>query len=274
MEIFSFPFMQNAFIAGTFVAILAGTIGVFVVARNLSFIAQTFSEIGFAGASLSIFMGWDPMVGLLAFTTGSALAVSQLGLKNFQREVAIGVVFSFFMGLGLLFLSLSTRQSNSAVSLLFGSILGISRSQVWILLILSLIVLLFLFLGYRLLVIDTFDPIGAEARGLPVRGISLGFLLILSLAVAGTIQIVGALLVFALMITPAAAARHLTHRLPLMIFLSAFLSVAGVWLGLFLSYVANWPVTFFITLIETIFYFAAFSWQKYRFLLPFAKKNH
>ncbi len=264
MDIFSYPFMQNAFIAGSFVAILAGTIGVFVVARNLSFIAQTFSEIGFAGASLSIFMGWEPMVGLLVFTTGSALAVSQLGLKNFQREEAIGVVFSFFMGLGLLFLSLSTRQSNSAISLLFGSILGISSKQVWILLVLSIIVLLFLLLGYRFLVIDTFDPVGAEARGLPVRAISLSFLLVLSMAVAGTIQIVGALLVFALMITPAATARHLTNRLPVMIFLSAILSLAGVWIGLFLSYTVNWPVTFFITLIETIFYFAAVYWKKYQ----------
>lgn len=249
--------MQNAFLAGTFVALLSGTIGVFVIARNLSFIAQTFSEIGFAGAALSIFMGWEPMVGLLIFTTGSSLAISQLGLKAFQREVAIGVVFSFFMGLGLLFISLSTRQANSAVSLLFGSILGISNTQVWILLVLSAVVFISLFFGYRLLAIDTFDPVGAEAKGLPVRAISLGFLLLISFTVAGTIQIVGALLVFALMVTPAAAARHLTNRLPLMIILSALLSVLGVWIGLFLSYALNWPVTFFITLIETLFYFSA-----------------
>lgn len=262
-NLFSYPFMQNAFLAGTFVAILSGVIGVFVIARNLSFIAQTFSEIGFAGAALSVFMAWEPIVGLLLFTTGSALAVSQLGVKTFQREVSIGVVFSFFMGLGILFLSLSTRQANSAISLLFGSILGISSTQVWILLALSVFVLLILFLGYRWLVIDTFDPVGAEARGLPVRVISLVFLLLLSFAVAGTIQIVGALLVFALMVTPAAAARHLTNNLVLMLVLSALLAVLGVWIGLLLSYMTNWSVTFFITLIETVFYFAALGWRKY-----------
>ncbi|HUC93759.1 MAG TPA: metal ABC transporter permease [Paenibacillus sp.] len=262
MDIFSYSFMQNAFIAGTLVALLSGVIGVFVVARGLSFITQTFSEIGFAGAAFSIFMGWGPMAGLFLFTTGSALAVSQLGLKTFQREVAIGVVFSFFMGLGLFFLSISARQANSAMSLLFGSILGISDGQVWILSGLSIGILMVLLAGYRWLLIDTFDPVGAEARGLPVRLISVVFLIVLSAAVAGTLQIVGSLLVFALMITPAATARYLTNKVSLMIACSAGLAVAGVWLALFLSYATNWPVTFLITSVETLFYFAARLWRK------------
>ena len=191
-----YDFMQHAFVAGTIVAIMCGVIGVFVIARNLSFIAHTFSHIGFSGASFAVYMGWHPLSGLLLFTVGSALAVGQLGVKVFRRDVSISVVLSIFLGLGILFLSLSNKQASTMFSLLFGSVVGISTQDVWELAGLAFIVLLILCIGYRMLKFDSFDPLGAQAAGLPIRIISVGFLLLLSVAVAEAVQIVGALLVF------------------------------------------------------------------------------
>jgi zinc/manganese transport system permease protein len=259
--VFHYDFMQHAFVAGTIVAIMCGVIGVFVIARNLSFIAHTFSHIGFSGASFAVYMGWHPLSGLLLFTVGSALAVGQLGVKVFRRDVSISVVLSIFLGLGILFLSLSTKQANTMLSLLFGSVVGISIQDVWELAGLAVFVLLILCIGYRMLKFDSFDPLGAQAAGLPIRVISVGFLLLLSVAVAEAVQIVGALLVFTLMTTPAAAARNLTHSVPKMIICSSVIAVLGVWAGLILGYYTNAPVSFFITAVEGILYFAALGWH-------------
>lgn len=256
--------MQHAFIAGTLVAIMCGVIGVFVIARNLSFIAHTFSHIGFSGAAFAVFLGWHPLYGLLLFTTTSALAVGRLGVKVFRRDVSISVVLSIFLGLGILFLSLSTKQASTMFSLLFGSVVGISIHDVWELAGLSAIVLCILCFGYRMLKFDSFDPLGAQAAGLPIRLISVGFLLLMSIAVAEAVQIVGALLVFTLMTIPAAAARYLSQSIFKMILLSAAIAVLGVWIGLILGYYTNAPVSFYITICEGFFYFAALSWYTLR----------
>jgi zinc/manganese transport system permease protein len=254
---FEYDFMQHAFMAGTIVAIMCGAIGVFVIARGLSFIGHTFSHIGFSGAAFAVYIGVDPLYGLLSFTCASAISVGQLGVKVFRRDASISVVLSIFLGLGLLFLSLSSNQSNEVFALLFGSVVGISQGEVWQISILSLIVLILLFIGYRMLTFDSFDPLGAQAAGLPVRFISIAFLLILSIAVAEAVQIIGALLVFTLMTTPAAAARYLSQSVFKMILYSAIIAVMGVWGGLALGYYTNLPVSFFITAIEGIIYFLA-----------------
>jgi zinc/manganese transport system permease protein len=261
---FHYDFMQHAFLAGTLVAIMCGVIGVYVIARGVSFIAHMFSEIGFAGATFAIYMGWNPLNGLLLFTTASSLAIGQLGTKVFRRDLSINVILSIFLGLGLLFLSLSTKQASAAFSILFGSVVAISAQQVWEILGLSCGVLILLLIGFKMLTFDSFDPVGAEAAGLPVRLISISFLLILSIAVVGAVQIVGSLLVFTLMTTPAAAARHLTHKVSRMILYSALLAVIGVWVGLIVGYYTNLPVSFFITAVEGILYFAALGRRNYR----------
>jgi zinc/manganese transport system permease protein len=262
--LFHYAFIQHAFIAGTLVAIMCGVIGVFVIARNLSFIAHTFSHIGFSGAAFAVFMGWNPLYGLLLFTSTSALAVGQMGVKVFRRDVSISVVLSIFLGLGILFLSLNTKQTTSMFALLFGSIVGISKNDVWELAGLSTLVLIVLIFGYRMLKFDSFDPLGAQAAGLPIRLISIGFLLLMSIAVAEAIQIVGALLVFTLMTIPAATARYLSQSIFKMILYSAGIAVLGVWLGLILSYYTDAPVSFFITISEGFFYFAALGWYTLR----------
>lgn len=256
-----YDFMQHAFLAGTIVAIMCGAIGVFVIARNLSFIAHTFSHIGFSGAAFSVYAGWNPIGGLLLFSMVSAVAIGGLGVKIFRREVTISVILSFFLGLGLLFLSLSTKKASAMFSLLFGSVVGISWHNVVEIMCLSIAVLGVFILFYKPLKFDSFDPTGAGAAGLPVRMISIGFLLLLAIAVSEAILIVGALLVFTLMTAPAAAARYMTHSVSRMVLWSILFGVLGVWGGLILSYYTNAPVSFYITALETLFYFGALLWR-------------
>jgi zinc/manganese transport system permease protein len=261
---FQYDFMWHAFAAGSLAAIMCGVIGVFVVARSLSFIAHTFAHIGFSGAAFAVWVGWDPMAGLLLFTTASGLSVGRLGVNVFRRDASISVVLSFFLGLGLLFLSLTSKSATFTSSILFGSVVGISLQQVWEISLLSIAVLLLLAIGYRRLKFDSFDPVGAQAAGLPIRFISVAFLLLLAVSVAQAVQIVGALLVFSLMTIPAAAARHITRSVFGMIAVASLLSLLGVWIGLILGYYTNAPVSFFITAAESVFYFGALLWQRSR----------
>jgi zinc/manganese transport system permease protein len=262
--VFQYDFMQNAFIAGTAVAVMCGMVGVFVMARGLSFIAHTFSHIGFSGASFAVLAGWDPFYGLVLFTLASAVAIGRLGVRFFRRDASISVILSLFLGLGILFLHLSAKQASFVSSILFGSVVGISGRDVWQIAGLSVLVLLALALGYRMLKFDSFDPAGAQAAGLPVAAISAGFLVLMSIAVAEAVQIVGALLVFTLMTIPASSARCLTHSVFSMLIVSAALAAAGVWIGLILAYYTNWPASFFITSVEALIYFIALGLQQAR----------
>lgn len=270
---FEYDFMQHAFIAGTIVAIMCGAIGVFVMARGLSFLAHTFSHIGFSGASFAVFVGWSPLHGLLLFTTASALAVGRMGVKFFRRDASTSVILSLFLGLGILFLSLSSKKASFTTAILFGSVVGISAKDVWEIILLTLILLVLLAAGYRMLKFDSFDPAGAEAAGLPVRFISIGFLLLLAIGVAEAVQIVGALLVFALMTIPASTAQYVTHSVFGMILVSSGLAVVGVWLGLIFSYWTGAPVSFFITAFESLFYFVAMGWQMISFRFHTTKES-
>ena len=261
---FHYDFMQHAFLAGTLVALMCGCIGVFVIARGLPFIAHTFSHIGFSGAAFALYIGVDPLNGMLLFTCASALVIGRLGIKMFRKDAVISVILSIFLGLGLLFLTLSSKQSNAVSSLLFGTVLGISPADVKMLAVLSIFVLGVLLLGYKMLTFDSFDPVGAQAAGLPIRFISVAFLLLLSVATAEAVQIIGALLVFTLMTTPAAIAQRLTHSISRMILLSALISVIGVWAGLVLGFYTNAPVSFFISAVEGVFYFASLGWSRFR----------
>jgi zinc/manganese transport system permease protein len=259
--VFQYDFMQHAFAAGTVVAVMCGAIGVFVIARSLSFIAHAFSHIGFSGAAFAVCIGWNPLSGLLLFSTVSALAIGGFGVKMFRRDVTISIILSFFLGLGLLFIALTAKQATAMFALLFGSVVGISMRSVWELLLLSLFVLTMLVVLYKPLKFDSFDPAGAQAARLPVQLLSVAFLVLLAVATSEAIQIVGSLLVFTLMTAPASAARHVTNSLLKMIMVSVALAVIGVWGGLLLSYYTNAPVTFFIATLECIFYFMALGWQ-------------
>jgi zinc/manganese transport system permease protein len=245
--IFQYAFMRHAFAAGTIVAIVAGVVGYFVVLRSLSFAGHALSHIGFAGATGAVVIGANPLYGLLAFTLGSALGMGALGKRLHGRDVAIGTVLAWTLGLGVLFLSLYTGYATEAYALLFGEILGISQRDVLVTLVAGIITLLALAGMYRPLLFASLDEEVAEARGVPTRLLSIAFMLILALAVSEAVQVVGVLLIFALLVTPAAIAERLTTRPPVGLALSALLALLFTWGGLTVAFYSPYPVSFFIT---------------------------
>lgn len=261
---FGYEFMRQAFVASTFIAITAGLVGVFVVSRNMSFLSHTLSEIGFAGASFGILVGISPLAGMIIFTLVSSIAVGSLSGEASRREASISAISSLFIGLGILFLSLSAQSSSYATNILFGSIVGISGPEVKQLMILALFVIVIFLVFYKPLAFDSFDHLGAQAAGLKTRLLSITFLVTLALSVSIGAQIVGSLLVFVLLTLPAATAKYLVHSVPKMILVSVGLSLAGVWLGLYLAFITNWPVTFFISSFEVLAYFGGLSYKNWK----------
>ncbi|GEK28837.1 metal ABC transporter permease [Furfurilactobacillus siliginis] len=251
----NYPFMQNAFMAGTIIAIVSGVVGVFVVARNMPFLTHTLSEIGFAGAAFGLFVGWTPLAGMLAFTTVSSVAVGQLSSKPSRRESSITSISALAIGLGILFLSLSNQNASSATNILFGSVIGISRTEVVEVAVLAIVVLLVILGLYRPLKFDSFDAVGARVAGVHQTLLASVFLIALAFSVSVAAQIVGSLLIFILLTLPAAAAKYFAHGVGSMIGLSILFALIGVWLGIAISYWTNWPVSFFIAVIEVLIYF-------------------
>lgn len=259
-----YEFMRQAFIASTFIAITAGLVGVFVVSRNMSFLSHTLSEIGFAGASFGVLVGISPLAGMILFTIVSSIAVGGLSNESSRREASISAMSSLFIGLGILFLSLSSKSSSYATNILFGSIVGISSKEVQQLLALAIFVIIIFIIFYKPLAFDSFDHIGASASGLKTRLLSVIFLVTLALSVSIGAQIVGSLLVFVLLTLPGATAKYLVHSVPKMILVSVGLALSGVWLGLYLAFITNWPVTFFIATYEVIAYFIGLGYKNYK----------
>ncbi|TMC13827.1 MAG: metal ABC transporter permease [Chloroflexi bacterium] len=245
--LFHYQFMVHAFEAGTVVALVAGAIGYFVVLRGTAFAAHALSHIGFAGATGAVVLGVSPVFGLLAFTLGAGAAIGALGNRLRGRDVTIGIVLAWTLGLGVLFISLYKGYATEAYALLFGEILGISGIDVAITLAMGVITLLALAAAYRPLLFSSVDEELAGARGVPVTALSIGFMAILAVAVTEAVQVVGVLLIFALIVTPAAIAIRLTSRPRTAILVSALLALAFTWLGLAISYYSPHPVSFFIT---------------------------
>lgn len=246
-EIFRYAFMRNAFLAGTLVAIVAGVVGYFVVLRGLSFAGHSLSHIGFAGATAAILVGMSSLYGLLAFTIGSGIVMGGLGKRLQGRDVVTGIVLSWMLGLGVLFLSLYKGYATEAYAVLFGQVLGISQHDVMMTSITTVVTLVALLAIYRPLLFASLDEEIAEARGVPTQLLSLLFMVVLALAVTAATQVVGVLMIFALLVTPAAIAERLTVRPHLTILCSIVLSLLFTWLGLFVSYYLPYPVSFFIT---------------------------
>ncbi len=243
----SYPFMRNAFVAGTVIAILAGATGYFVVLRRSAFAAHAFSDMGFAGATGVILLSLAPIEGLLAGSILGALTIAALGRRAFNRDVTVGIVLSFALGLGLLFNSLYTGNITSAYSILFGEILTISTFSLQLTLYAGIAVLAFLALLYRPLLFASLDEDVAEARGLPMLLIGMGFMLAVAVAVSFAVLVTGTLLIFSLMVTPSATAQYLTRRPLRVIGTSVAIALAATWSGLFIAFYTPYPVSFYIT---------------------------
>jgi zinc/manganese transport system permease protein len=243
----SYPFMQNAFLAGSVVAVVAGVVGYFVVLRSLSFATHALSHIGFAGATGALVLALSPVYGMLALTLGSSTLIGLLGKRLYGRDVVIGTVLAWTLGLGVLFLSLYVGYATEAYSILFGQILGIGRQDVQLALWAGGATLLAMALIYRPLLFASLDEEIAEAKGVPVHLLSVLFMMIVGFAVAAAAQVMGVLLIFALLVTPAAVAERLTTRPPLAIALSVLFSLLFTWGGLAVAFYTPYPVSFFIT---------------------------
>jgi len=239
LELFQHDFVQNAFLAGTIVAIVAAIMGYFVVLRAQAFAGHALSHIGFAGATGAALLGVSSLLGMFALTLLAALGIGALGERIRGRDVEIGMVLSLALGLGVLFLSLYTQNATEAVGVLFGSILSVTRKDVLITLGCGLATLLLIAFLFRPLLFASIDPEVAEARGVPVRLLSIAFMLLLAITVAEAIQVVGVLLVFALLVAPAATAERLTHRPFSAIVLAVALGLFFTWGGLILAFIGH-----------------------------------
>jgi len=252
-----YDFMRSAFAAGLVVALVAGAVGYFLVLRQLAFAGHALSHVGFAGATGAFLLGLTPFWGLLALTLAASTAMGLIGERLRGRDIAVGVILSLSLGLGVLFLHLYTAYAAEATALLFGNVLAVSDENLRSLAALAVLSLLGLAAISRPLIFATLEPELAEAKGLSLRLVSVLFLLIVGIAVAEAAQVVGVLLVFALMVSPAATAQRLTTRLKTGVALAVLLALAETWAGIVLAYVTDAPPTFWITLLSSGAYLLA-----------------
>jgi zinc/manganese transport system permease protein len=252
-QILEYHFMVNALLAGGIVAVMAALVGWLMVLRREAFAGHTLSMMAFPGASGAALIGIGAAWGYFAFCGAGALAIGRFSGAGrsplHQRSASIGAVQAAALALGFLFVSLYGGVLGDLESLLFGNILAISDGQVLVLAAAALAVTVALALLARPLLFASVDPDVASARGVPVRALSTGFLLLLGLAVAATSQITGPLLVFALLVAPAATAQLLTARPMLSLALTILLGLLIVWLGMGVAYFSVYPAGFFIAAI-------------------------
>ncbi|MDA8090422.1 MAG: metal ABC transporter permease [Nitrospiraceae bacterium] len=251
------PFVENAFIAGTLIAVASAVVGYFVVLRGQAFAAHALSHIGFAGATLAVLIGTSPLLGISWFTVAAALAMGAFGKRIRGRDVEIGIVLAFALGLGVLFLKLYTRSASETASILFGSIFSVTRANIIGTIIMGCASLLLLAAIFRPLLFSSIDPEAAETRGVPIKPLSVLFMFLLAITVAEAIQVVGILLVFALIVAPASIAQHITRKPFSAIALAVALGIAFVWCGLLLSLATSLPVSFYIAALAAVSYFIA-----------------
>ena len=251
---FSYDFMQNAFLAATIVAIVSGLVGYFLVLRGQSFAGHALSHVGFTGATAAVLIGITPLSGMVIATVAAGVGMGFLGERLAQRDVAIGMVLALALGLGLLFLHFYTSYATQATALLFGNVLAVDVPTVWALLALGIISIVALAIISRPLLFASLQPELAEAKGVSLRLYGVLFLAIVALATAECAQIVGVLLVFTLMVGPAATAQKLTTSIAIGPLLAAAFAVAESWLGITLAYYTNWPCSFWISAISAAAY--------------------
>jgi zinc/manganese transport system permease protein len=260
-QMWSFPFMVNAFRAGTIVAVLAGVMGWFMVLRRQSFAGHTLSLIGFPGAAGAVLIGVSASYGYFAFCVAGALVIAALpraGSGGYSEESAVtGTVQSFALACGFLFVALYKGFLNGVNALLFGNFLGITTEQVVLLGAVAVVSLAILGVIGRPLAFASIDPDVAIARNVPVRALSVAFLVLLGGATAEASQITGTLLVFALLVMPAATAQALTPRPVRALALTIAIGLIVTWLGLSVGYYTPFPVGFFVTSFAFAGYVAA-----------------
>ncbi|WP_067195826.1 metal ABC transporter permease [Microbacterium sp. XT11] len=260
-DIFSFQdygelvaLLANSIVAGAVLGLVGGLIGVFVMQRDLAFAVHGVSELSFAGAAAALLFGGSVVAGSLGGALVAAILIGLLGAKARDRNSIVGVLMPFGLGLGILFLSLYDGRSANRFSLLTGQIVSVSSPDLGWLIAISLVVLVGLLVMWNPLRFDSLDPEAAAARGVPTRAVSLVFMVLLGLIVAVSVHIIGALLVMALLVTPAAAAMRVAAgpvAVPLLAALFGFVAAVG---GILLALAGTLPVSPYITTLSFLIY--------------------
>jgi zinc/manganese transport system permease protein len=261
-QLLAFHFMVNALRAGTITAVAAGVIGWFMILRQQTFAGHTLAVVGFPGAAAAIWAGFAAAWGYFGFCIAAALIIALTGVRRDPRgfsdeSAVIGTVQAYALACGLLFVALYKGFLNSLTGLLFGSFLGVTDHQVVVLLIVAALAVAAVGAVGRPLFFASVDPDVAAAQGVPVRFLAVMFLILMGVAAAEISQITGSLLVFALLVMPAAAARQVTARPGLSLVLSVIIALAVTWIGMGIAYFSVYPVGFFITTVGFAFYLAA-----------------
>jgi zinc/manganese transport system permease protein len=259
-DILAYGFMRQALLAGTILSCVAGLIGFFVVLRHQAFAGESLSDVAFTGSLGGAAFGINPLISLIGTTIIVAVAMGGFGERIKGRDVAIGTVLAWVLGLGTLFLSLfithpgRTGTGYSGVTVLFGNILGITADQTIIIAVIGGLVILALALIARPLLFASLDPNVAAAQGVPVRALGLGFMVLLAVTVSIATIAVGALLVFALLLLPAATAYQMTTRPFVALALSAGLAITLTWLGIAIGFYTGYPSSVCISLVSFVGY--------------------
>ncbi|MCP1116584.1 metal ABC transporter permease [Robbsia andropogonis] len=259
-----FDFMRHAFAAAGIVAVVAGVVGYFLVLRGQTFAGHALAHVGFTGATGAVLLGLSPLTGIVGFTLLAGVGMGALGEKLSGRDVAIGTILALSLGTGMLFMRFFSSYAGQVTALLFGNVLGVDDRTLLALALLGVVTLAALAMISRRLVFATLQPELAEAKGVSLRGMSMLFLGIVALATALATQIVGVLLIFTLMVSPAAAAQLLTARLGRGIALATVLALASAWAGITLAYYTDWPTSFWITTLSGMMYLGSVLIAKVR----------
>jgi zinc/manganese transport system permease protein len=245
--------MLNTWIAATAVAVIAGVTGFFAVLRGSTFAAHAIPNGAFAGAAGASLLGLNAFAGLAVFSVAGALGIAGLSRRS-RHDVATALTFVMMLAVGALFVSWSTEYAQEAYSLLFGEVFGVSTGEVLPIVVLGGVSIVAIIVMFRPLMLSSAMPEVAAARGVSPRRMDLAFLLVMALATSMTVPVVGALLMFSLMIGPAAAARSLTARPVLAMVLSVVIALVTVWTGIAVSYQSNWPLGFFVGALGAAFF--------------------
>lgn len=258
------PLVQNSLIAGLLLGIMGGLIGVFVMTRDMSFAVHGISELSFAGAAIALLVGLNIALGATLGSIVAAIIIAIMGTRAKDRNSIIAVLMPFGLGIGILALALYEGRAANKFGLLTGQIIAVDDPQVFWLIATSIVVVLALLLIWRPLSFASLDPEVAEARGVPTKALGIVFMLLLALSVAASVQIVGALLVMTLLVTPAAAALRLTSSPLLVPVLSMVFAVAAVVGGILLALGGGLPISPYVTTLSFAIYLVARLIEKLR----------
>jgi ABC-type Mn2+/Zn2+ transport system permease subunit len=252
----NYTFLQRALITSILVGIICGLVGVFIILRGLIFMGAGIAHSAFAGGALGILLGINPFITIFLFSTSSAMTIGFINEKGYVEDnnVAVGIIFSLTMALAVLFISLIKTYNASVIAILFGNVLIVTTGDMILLISIAIIIVMIIFFMKKELFFITFDDEMAKATGLPVKFISYVFLILISLAIVVSLKAIGAILVFAMITTPAAAAYQWSYKINRILWLSIIFGATSSFVGLFISFILNLPSGSTITITVSIIF--------------------